>query len=278
MGNIFWLAAYPKSGNTWLRAFIANLIANPTEPLAFDAWLQYATDEADPELFTKVSGRPSATLDIETLCALRTDVHARIAARSRGTVFVKTHNLTGSYAGYPLQNWTVTSGAVYVVRNPLDVAISIAAHFGISIDESIERLGSQDVATANDDLFVGQILGSWSQHVASWVDLESKSILVLRYEDMREKPMKAFGRVARLLGLNRDRSRIERAIRFSEFSQLQRMERTGGFREASGRGVAFFRAGASNQWRERLSRDQVERIISDHRTLMQRFRYLPTGY
>ena len=278
MGNILWLSSYPKSGNTWLRAFIANLLADARAPLAFDAWLHYAVDEANPERFSRIAGAPSVGLDIQTLCRLRGAVQADIAAAARGTVFVKTHNLAGSFDGHALQNWAVSAGAIHVVRNPLDVCISFAAHFGLDLDEAIARMADDNLATGNDDLFVSEILGSWSRHVASWAGLQERGVLLLRYEDMLEKPLKTFTRVARLLGLGADRARIARAIAGSDFRHLQQMERRDGFREAVSGKVPFFRRGQAGQWREHLDRAQVQRILAVHREQMRRFHYLPAGY
>ena len=56
------------------------------------------------------------------------------------------------------------------------------------------------------------------------------------------------------------------------------MERQHGFVEASDKGTRFFRKGRSNQWREGLTREQVGRIIGDHRAQMARFKYVPAGY
>lgn len=278
MGNIVWLSSYPKSGNTWLRAFIANLIADAHTPLAFDAWPRYAVDEANPERFSRVAGVLSTDLDVDALCRLRVAVQADIAAAARGTVFVKTHNLAGSFDGHALQNWTVTAGAIYVVRNPLDVCISFAAHFGLTLDTAIARMADSNLATSNDALFVSEVIGSWSQHVASWAALQARGVLLVRYEDMLDKPLKTFTRVARMLRLGDDRARILRAIEFSDFKRLQRMERSDGFREAVSSAVPFFRKGLAKQWRERLGREQVEQIIADHREVMRRFNYLPAGY
>jgi hypothetical protein len=69
-----------------------------------------------------------------------------------------------------------------------------------------------------------------------------------------------------------------RAIEFSDFKFLQGMERKHGFREAVSGTVPFFRKGLAKQWRERLSREQVEQVIADHREVMRRFNYLPAGY
>ena len=278
MSNILWLASYPKSGNTWVRAFLANLVANGSGPLPLAELSNYCKDEALPDLYTSIAGQPSTELDAAGLCALRPQVHARIAASQPGTVLVKTHNLNGSFEGHALQNPDVSAGAVYVVRNPLDVAVSMTYHFGLSLDEAIERLGSEEIATQNDELFVTQILGSWSTHVASWTDTADPAILVVRYEDMLEKPIKAFGKIAGVAGLGNDRKRLQRAIKYSSFQNLSRLERRDGFSEVSDKTKRFFRKGRTNQWREVLDRDQVSRIVDAHREQMARFKYIPHGY
>lgn len=277
MGNIVWLASYPKSGNTWLRAFLANLVANRPAPVPLAELPNYGRLEAEPELYSRVAGRPSTELDFAELCALRPQVHAAIAAEAAKTVFVKTHSMAGAIDGVPLLTPSVSAGAIYVVRNPLDVAISMSHHFGIDLDAAIDYLNNENSATENSALFVIEFLGSWSQHVKSWADMESERILILRYEDLLEKPAKWFGKVARMVGTE-DRARVERAVRHSDFRALADMEKRDGFVEVPIKGKRFFRAGRSNQWREKLSRDQVARIIEAHREQMQRFGYVPGGY
>ena len=278
MGNIVWLASYPKSGNTWIRAFLANLIANKSAPVTLDELARYCDDEARPELFSAVAGKPSTDLSPGEIAEIRPRVHALIAANARGTRFVKTHNYNGALDGHPLHNAEVTAGAVYVVRNPLDVAVSMTHHFGLTVDEAIERLGNDEVATANDAMFVTQLLGSWSFHVRSWAGLASERILIVRYEDLLEKPAKHFAKVAKLVGMGQDRARIDRAIRHAGFGTLSSLEKKHGFVEASDKATRFFRTGRMNQWREALGRGQVQRIVDAHREQMARFGYVPNGY
>ncbi len=281
MGNIVWLASYPKSGNTWLRAFLANLIANRADPLRLDELAAYADDEALPERFSELAGKPSHELSPGEIAALRPRVHAVIAERARGTRLVKSHNMSGSFDDHPLYNWQVSAGAVYVVRNPLDVAVSMSRHFGLSIDKSIERLGNSQAATANETAFVGQILGSWSAHVAGWADTAERApgkVIVLRYEDLLEKPVRHFAKAAKLLGLGQDRARIERAVKHTSFQTLASLEQKHGFVEAVDEKTRFFFKGRANQWREALSREQLQHIVDDHREQMQRFKYVPAGY
>ncbi|HET6913132.1 MAG TPA: sulfotransferase domain-containing protein [Rhodanobacteraceae bacterium] len=280
MGNIVWLASYPKSGNTWMRAFLANLIANRAEPLAPNELKNYADDEALPERFSELAGRPSHELDFDQIAELRPRVHALIAQRAQGTRLVKSHNMTGSVDGHPLYNWQVSAGAIHVVRNPLDVAVSMTHHFGLTADEAIERLANENVATANDEMFVAQMLGSWSRHVAGWAEIAERlgsKVLVLRYEDLLEKPAKHFAKAAKLLGIQ-DKARIERAVRHASFGTLSTLEKREGFIEAANEQSRFFRAGRANQWREALSREQVARVVHDHREQMARFKYLPAGF
>jgi len=208
MGNIVWLASYPKSGNTWLRAFLANLVANRPQPVPLAELPNYGALEADPAVYTQVAGRPSVELGFDELCALLGYVHAAIAAAAPRSVFVKTHSMAGVHDGVPLLTPAVTAGAICVVRNPLDVAISMSHHFAIDLDAAIDYLGDERSATGNSELFVSEFLGSWSAHVRSWADIEGPRILVLRYEDLLDKPAKAFGKVARLVGVDGDRARI----------------------------------------------------------------------
>jgi hypothetical protein len=278
MGNICWLASYPKSGNTWLRVFLANLVADTGQPLALSQLSRYCEDEALPDDYAALAGRPSAGLSMGEIARLRPLVHARIAARHPATVFVKTHNMAGRYDGHPLHDIDVTTAAIYVVRNPLDVVVSMTGHFGLGLDEAIDYLAADNAGTLNDALYVGQVLSSWSRHVASWADQAGPSVLVVRYEDMLDKEAKTFGRIARLLRLDGDRARLERAVRFSRFPVLAAMEREHGFVEAAGKGSRFFRKGRVNQWREQLTREQVGRIVGAHREQMARFKYVPPGY
>ena len=71
MGNIVWLASYPKSGNTWLRAFLANLIANRVIPLPPNEIRNYTDSETRPDPFSELAGRPSIGLTVAELAALR---------------------------------------------------------------------------------------------------------------------------------------------------------------------------------------------------------------
>ena len=279
MGNICWVASYPKSGNTWVRAFIANYLENGAQPVDINTLHERSQAEARAFRFARhAPGGDTLALDLEGVCALRTTVQAEMAAQARGTIFVKSHNFHGAYRGFPLHNAAVTSGAIYIVRNPLDVAVSLANYFAFTTEQAIDFMAEELTGTLNEPENVAQVISSWSLNVSSWTAEPNPSVLVLRYEDLLDKPLKAFRRVVALMGLPRDDQRLKRAVERTSFRQMQAQEAATGFVERHEDARRFFRAGREGQWREMLNDEQVQRIVNDHREQMQRFRYLPRGY
>jgi len=280
MGNIVWLASYPKSGNTWLRAFIYNLIEKPAQPGRIAVLPKYFESESEPKWYIPfLGGKTPEECSGEEIIALKGMVHREIAAsRPRGTIFTKTHNRFGSFNDHPLQDISVTAGVIYIVRNPLDVVLSMADHFGLSIDQAIDFMANEKTATPGDMDYVTSVLDSWSNHVESWTHQDHQKKVVIRYEDMLDKPLKAFGQVAKLLGMSKDKNAIKRAIQFSSFSVLKKQESSGGFIERSPKSKSFFRKGRKNQWVNELSDEQVERIVEQQREQMNHFHYIPPKF
>ena len=132
--------------------------------------------------------------------------------------------------------------------------------------------------TMNEAENVPQIISSWSMNVQSWTTEANPAFLVLRYEDMLDKPLKAFRKVVRLLGQGKDDKRLRKAIQFSSFRQMQKQELATGFNERHEDARSFFRSGSHDQWRSKLTEAQVGRIVEAHREQMARFRYLPPAY
>jgi hypothetical protein len=192
-------------------------------------------------------------------------------------VFVKTHNFLGEIEGVPLVTMEHTAGAIYIVRNPLDVVISYSHHYGVDIDTAIEQMNNPLMGTPTTEMVVRQVYGSWSMNVQSWTQVPMPSLHVMRYEDMYSQPFQTFATVARFLGLNPPRERLQKAIDNSSFKALQRQERQHGFIERSANS-RFFREGRPGQWRKALSEEQIARIVEAHREQMARFDYIPQGF
>jgi aryl sulfotransferase len=273
MKGVLWLASYPKSGNTWLRAFLANLRSDSNEPVDIN---ELATSQfAARELLDRAIGWKTADLSAGDFDALRFPAQ-EVLAQEAPEIPVKTHEaFTDERDGKPLFSLSATRGAIYVVRDPLDVAVSLAHHRGASLDETIAFMNDPQatVDSAPNGARIAQFLGDWSAHVRSWSDATGLSVCVLRYEDLLAAPKETFGRAALAAGIEAAPDRIDRAIAHSSFEQLQRQESEKGFIEAA-RNRIFFRGGRRGGWRGKLSARQVSAIIERHKDMMRRFDYL----
>lgn len=278
MGGIIWLASYPKSGNTWMRAFLHNLLRNPNAPVPPDRLEDFCLGESKPGWYQPYSDKPTVEMTDAEIMALRPRVHRDMTRVFPDSVFAKTHNMLGEHEGVPLITMDCTVGAIYIVRNPLDVVSSLADHFGLGLDDAIAMMADPAAKTANDPTNVTEVLGSWSTHAGSWTQQQHPGLHVMRYEDMLKKPFATFKGVAKFLGLKPPRARIERAIKFSSFKTLKSLEEKHGFKERSVNAQRFFRSGKAGSWRDVLSPQQVERLVSDHREQMERFGYLPKEF
>ena len=276
--GIAWLASYPKSGNTWLRMFLYQLTrimsGFPRETDEINRLERSSTYETRlVDLFDRFLGKPLATATFLEMMRARSRVQAAIAARGAKTTLVKTHNLLGLVKDMPTINVAVSVGAVYVIRDPRDVAPSLSRHLGFTVDRAIEVMNTRTYATGNSSEGAGEIWGSRSEHVLSWTGDPDSGVLVIRYEDMLAKPTETFSAVARHLRLTPTPQQIASAIEMSSFDHLQRQEQKIGFVERSERSERFFAAGKAGTWQETLTPGQVKSIVDAHRAQMARFGY-----
>lgn len=279
MWGIIWLASYPKSGNTWVRAFLANYTLNRSEAVPINELIRYTLGDGFLIHYERVSGRKIQDLSDQEITALRPKVHEWFGTSKGQTVFVKTHSLLGQADGVPLITPQATAGAVYILRNPLDVVVSFAHHYRLPLQEAVDSLCRPGNVVPGSERALPLVLGSWSQHARSWTEARGLNPLVLRYEDLLAKPAESFATLTQFLKLPQDPERLARAIRFSAFKELSRQEQEASFQEQpQGAPVAFFRSGQTGLWRETLSAGQVTQMIESHKDVMTRFGYLaPNG-
>lgn len=276
MPGILWLASYPKSGNTWLRVFLANLILDEPEPLALKRINEVCSSEPNEVWFKPLAKKPVSELSEKKIAELRTRAQEHAVGLNKNIMPMKTHSLCGKDHGYPIISVKATIGVIYIVRDPRDVAISAADHYGLTIDQAIEMMADHRArGRGTPGNTVHELMGSWSDHVRSWTSWKPTPKMLLRYEDMLADSLGQLGAVARKLGITQDAERIRRAVEFSSFKALQVQEAESGFIEKSLHSRRFFRAGRAGGWRDTLSPAQATAIESIHGEQMRRFGYLP---
>jgi aryl sulfotransferase len=276
--KIVWLASYPKSGNTWFRAFLTALL-NPGNSDVDINNLYQTTIASSRQLFEEIVGLSSTDLTSEEIDRIRPLVYRQNALESNEILYHKVHDAwTSLPSGEPLFPVDVTKVALYFIRNPLDVAVSFAHHLNTDIDRTIAIMNNPGYSFCqrSDRLYnqLRQRLLTWSGHVKSWVDESSIPLMVMRYEDMKEKPVETFSMSAAFIGLNYSCDEIGAALNFVSFSRLKEQEEEKGFNEKSANTRSFFRKGIVGDWKNVLTREQVNRIIEAHGETMKRFGYL----
>jgi hypothetical protein len=229
VGKIVWLASYPKSGNTWLRAFLHNYIAAPETPYSINRLIDLSASEANALFYERYDKRPASGYSIADVQRMRPSVHRDLTKLHEDLVFVKTHNACVSVHGIPLCTPEITAGAIYVLRDPRDVAVSYSAYTGQSLDQIIAFMNKSQAANRGTAAQIFELLGSWSMHVESWARQDDRKTLLLRYEDMLERPGESFGKVIAFLGGAAEPERLARAIGFSSFPALAAQEEADGY-------------------------------------------------
>jgi hypothetical protein len=279
--GIVWLASYPRSGNTWTRNFLHNLFrvleGKEPEPQDINALGEYTLWDVAGRRFEQLLGKSLDAASRSEIAATRLKVQKKIADEADAPIFVKTHNALVLDRGHPTVNMGATSGAIYIVRNPLDVVISFAFHFGIDLDAAIDKMGQRGLETDITQHAAYEVYGSWSENVMSWTRKPHRAIYVMRYEDMLQRPVEIFRGLCRHLLLNPNDTELARAIELSSFEQAKAQEAAKGYRERPNQSKSFFRAGRAEQWRQQLSCQQVCRIVTENREQMARFGYVPDG-
>ena len=263
MKNLIWIASYPKSGNTWVRSIL------------------YAALKGDLQLneigkvvpgfnaYQIVNSEKVGSPIIEEHAKFWNEAQAKASIHAGNKFqFFKTHNVAGRLNDniFPSQNFTAK--AIYVIRDPRDVAISYSRHFDLDIENTIKSM--LDERNCINDEMQAEFLSSWRNHVISWSAAEFP-VLFIRYEDLLADIKKQLFRIFRFLEV-RPIIKPSQLIAETAFSNLKAQEVRDGFREAV-RDKPFFRRGTSGEGKILLGVDfnEMEGAFSD---VMSTFQYV----
>lgn len=275
MKNILWLASYPKSGNTWFRLFLANYLgeAGPLHHLDRLAGSGIASSARDFE--EEIGLDPFELLEGE-VDSLRPAFYRCLSGKSDEVLFKKVHDAYRKDShGNEIFPEDVSAGVLYFVRNPLDVFVSYCNHVGARIQQSLPAF-LQAGARVNGRMAgqLSQTIGTWQEHVFSWVHQKQIPVKVIRYEDMKQAPLTTFAAALRFCNIPVDDEKLKSAIANCQFEKLQNIEASNGFKEKLVTEQKFFWKGIVGNFHNYLTEEQIDRIIDASYEAMFALQYI----
>ena len=256
---ILWLASYPKSGNTYLRALLAAYFFTKDGNFDFDK-LKFIKFFPHINLFKNLG--IDITDETEVLKNYITAQEMINKKYKKSILFVKTHSTFQSINGNQFTNLDNTIGAIYIVRDPRNVITSYSNHYQTSIEQSANDMFTNTYLKGMVDYnsFQNHVLthlGTWADNYNSWKHLNKfNKYLLIKYEDIVSKPDVIFQDVLKFIAkisntnLKIDKKKIENAINTTTFENLKQMEEKNGFIEAVKRkdnnNITFFKQGSNH--------------------------------
>lgn len=270
--KIWWIASFPKSGNTWVRVFLSSYMRGGGVSINTNI----TRNDLDPYFWQAVSPIPIDQLQLHEATMIRPAVLFHLATMFNSPfapLLVKTHSLYDR-ARYNIPP-CLTYGAIYLVRDPRDVAISWAKHVGKPLDEVISHMNNPTCALSPDNGPLHHMASSWSEHVSSWTDVEyvRSPVLVLQYEKMISNPEAAFRSILDFLSIEMNEKVFAATLAATTIDELRKLEDAETFIEKK-HGDRFFNKGIAGGWKDVLTNKQREQIEADHGDVMKQFGYL----
>jgi len=134
---IIWLASYPKSGNTFLRTLLTSYFFTKDGNFSFEV-LKNIKQFPDNGVFEKLGIDISNEKEvIKNYIKVQEETNKRDGKAIR---FLKTHSTLQDMDGYKFTDLNNCLGAIYIVRDPRNIATSYSNHEQTSLDEAIERI------------------------------------------------------------------------------------------------------------------------------------------
>ena len=230
--------------------------------------------------FDSLTGLTSSDLTDDEIDLLKPKVYQEIARQAKQRLYIKVHDSHHkNLQGVPIFPPSCSYGVIYLVRNPLDVAVSYAYHQGhLNFEKVVDQLNSCNHTMAGGSKAqLRQLTLGWRGHYTSWHQQKNIPVITIRYEDMLADTKSCLKKMATFLDLEEahDDSKLERAVCSSHFDVLQDKEIKHGFTERPEKAKRFFRSGKSGDGRSMLHPSLQDKIINPNFDLMNRLGYLP---
>ena len=283
---IIWLASYPKSGNTWVRAIISSLIYS--DDGIFKLNLLKKIDQFPEKKYFKEYVKDFSNFDlIKQNWILAQD---KVNLDNNIKIF-KTHQGKYTVNNDDFTNNENTKATIYIVRDPRNVVTSISNHFTKSIDESLKFMMSNSIigdkksfneSVKDKSSRMLTLLGKWNDHYRSWTR-KKDNFLLIKYEDLLLNPKLEIEKISiflkNYLKFDLNKEKIDNIVKTTSFENLKKLEDEETFSEGvlnkeKNSKVNFFYMGPKNKWEEILSKQILKSIESTFYKEMQEIGYL----
>ena len=276
---IFWLASYPKSGNTLLRSILATYFFS--EDGIFNFNHLYKIGQFPSLIHFENLGID--TSDSDQIYSNIIKAQELINNSSNQLKFFKTHSALAKINNNNFTDFKNTLGAIYVIRDPRNVVTSFAHHYQIDSDEATKCLLNEKFWNYKNEKVPKTFLSSWKQNYNSWKQMNDKTLFI-KYEDLIKNKKTVLIRVFKFfesLGakLELDMVKLNKVIKSTEFEKMKDMETKETFRESivdkkTGKKRPFFNLGPKNDWKKILSDENREKIEKAFKEEMIELGYL----
>ena len=278
---IIWLASYPKSGNTWVRYFLASLIYSNQGKSGLDKLgyiMQYPKRDQFEKLVTNFD-------DFNQIKKNWINSQNQINSDNSVKIF-KTHHTLCTLGEDNFTDEKNTLGAIYIVRDPRNVISSILYHFNLSSTEEALNF------IMDEKKFIGNVknkinyplltlIGSWKTNYNSWKNI-GKNFLLVRYEDLILNPNTEFRKItnyiSNIIGIKFSAEQIKNSIEESSFKNLRNIEDKNGFIESiedlKKNKKKFFNLGPKNNWKKSLEKKFIDKIENTFNNEMKELGYI----
>lgn len=278
---IIWIASYPKSGNTWVRAMIAALLYSEDGVFKFNQ-LSKIPRYPDKRYFENFTEKYDDLHEIKKYWLASQE---RINL-SNETNFFKTHHMNCRIENYNFTNNENTLATIYVVRDPRNVVSSVSNYFSLPINESKNYLLTPRMLGRSfwnpSEREARSLLGTWKDNYRSWT-ADRRNLLILKYEDLVNNTTKELNNIIfflkKFIDINTNDFKNKNIIKSTSFENLEKLESEGKFNEAAfnktkNQVVKFFNLGPKNTWENILEKSIQKELEQNFKSEMEELNYL----